>query len=153
MDRNPSAVRVGRPSSQSNKAGPLMKKLWLLALLPSIIFLSAEGARAQSTTTAFLTGEQTTGMTKQCYYDALGSRYTRTVSSTELCALTIRVPLPPGQPSDPPRTPATVTAFLQGEQTTGTTKQCYYEALGSRYTETVSSVALCPLTIQVRRRP
>jgi len=45
----------------------------------------------------------------------------------------------------------TVTAFKTGEQTTGTTKQCYYEFAGSRYTRTVESYQLCPLSIQVRR--
>jgi hypothetical protein len=43
----------------------------------------------------------------------------------------------------------TVTAFKTGEQTTGMTKQCFYEALGSVYTRTINSVALCPLSIQV----
>jgi hypothetical protein len=68
-----------------------MKKLWLLALVPSVILVSAASAEAQSTVTAFLTGEQTTGTTKQCYYDALGSRHTQTVSSVALCPLTIQV--------------------------------------------------------------
>ena len=41
--------------------------------------------------TAFLTGEQVTGMTKQCFYDFAGSTYTRTVPSYALCPLTIEV--------------------------------------------------------------
>jgi len=41
------------------------------------------------------------------------------------------------------------TAFLTGENTTGTTKQCYYNYLGSSYTITVQSFRLCPLTIEV----
>ena len=39
----------------------------------------------------FLTGEQVTGMTKQCFYDFAGSTYTRTVPSYALCPLTIEV--------------------------------------------------------------
>ena len=46
----------------------------------------------------------------------------------------------------------TVTAFKTGEKTTGMTKQCFYDGLGSQYTKTISSVSLCPLTIKVRRR-
>jgi hypothetical protein len=43
------------------------------------------------------------------------------------------------------------TAFFQYEVATGgMTKQCVYDYLGSTYTITVSSIALCPLTIQVR---
>jgi len=38
------------------------------------------GALAAQTVTAFKTGEQISGMTKQCYYDALGSTYTLTVT-------------------------------------------------------------------------
>ena len=30
------------------------------------------------------------------------------------------------------------------------TKQCFYDALGSAYTRTISSIALCPLSIKVR---
>lgn len=41
--------------------------------------------------TAFLTGEQETGMTKQCFYDYLGSTYTITIDSYKLCPLTIQV--------------------------------------------------------------
>ena len=43
----------------------------------------------------------------------------------------------------------TVMGFKTGEKTTGMAKQCFYSALGSAYTETVSSVALCPLSIKV----
>lgn len=42
------------------------------------------------------------------------------------------------------------TAFFKYEiPTGGMTKQCVYDYLGSTYTRTISSVALCPLTIQV----
>ena len=41
--------------------------------------------------TAYLKYERVTGMTKQCVYDYLGSEYVRTMRSTELCPLTIRV--------------------------------------------------------------
>jgi hypothetical protein len=41
--------------------------------------------------TAFYTGERTTGMTKQCYYDYLGNQYTITLDSYKLCPLNITV--------------------------------------------------------------
>ena len=41
------------------------------------------------------------------------------------------------------------TAFLVGEEVTGMTQQCYYEFAGSRYTRTIQSYQLCPLSIQV----
>jgi hypothetical protein len=41
--------------------------------------------------TAYLKYERVTGMTKQCVYDYLGNEYTKTIRSTELCPLTIRV--------------------------------------------------------------
>ena len=40
--------------------------------------------------------------------------------------------------------------YKTGENTTGTTNQCYYSLAGSSYTQTVSSVSLCPLTMEVR---
>lgn len=41
--------------------------------------------------TAYLKHERVTGMTKQCVYDYLGNEYTRTVRSSELCPLSIKV--------------------------------------------------------------
>lgn len=120
-------------------------------------FVLAPGLVSAQTTTAFKTGEQTTGMTKQCYYEALGNRYTQTLRSVELCPLSIRVatspkPQPQSTPStSPPPAPATITAFKTGEKTTGMTKQCFYDGLGNEYTKTVRSIDLCPLTIKVVR--
>ena len=65
-----------------------MSLLRITFLFFALVPVSASGLVAQ---TAFKTGERTTGMTKQCFYDALGSAYTRTVGSVELCPLTIQV--------------------------------------------------------------
>jgi predicted ABC-type sugar transport system permease subunit len=40
---------------------------------------------------AFLKGEYTTGMTKQCIYDYLGSTITRTIPSYQICSYSITV--------------------------------------------------------------
>jgi len=115
--------------------------------------LCAAPALPAQTITAYKTGERTTGQTKQCYYDGLGSEYTRTVSSIELCPLSIQVTSRRSEPSPGP-SPAprsTFTAYKTGEETTGSTKQCYYEGLGSRYTRTVQSYQLCPLSISIER--
>lgn len=42
-----------------------------------------------------------------------------------------------------------VTAFFKYERISGMNKICYYDALGSEYAITISSVSLCPLTIEV----
>lgn len=60
-----------------------MKKL--IALIALVASASAYAG------TAYYKSERVTGMTKQCYYDYLGSEYVRTVRSHELCPLTIRV--------------------------------------------------------------
>ena len=41
-----------------------------------------------------------------------------------------------------------VTCFKSGEQTSGMNKICYYNCNGSTAAMTISSVSLCPLTIQ-----
>jgi len=41
------------------------------------------------------------------------------------------------------------TAFLKGEYISGMNKICLYDHLGSTVAITISSVQLCPLTIQV----
>lgn len=129
---------------------------WGLALLLAGVASSfgASKLAAQTVVTAFKTGERTTGMTKQCFYDALGNEYTRTIQSVQLCPLSIQVPAPPRpSPNSPPPRPSgprVITAFKKGERTTGMTKQCYYDGLGSLYTRTIGAVELCPLSIQVR---
>lgn len=42
--------------------------------------------------------------------------------------------------------PPTVTGFLKSEVTTGMTKQCFYDVVGSVHTVTQAAASLCPLT-------
>jgi hypothetical protein len=124
--------------------------MWKAPLVLAVLAFGSTGALAAQTVTAFNTGEVTTGMTKQCVYDALGNAYTRTIRSIELCPLSIQVQLRP-TPA-PEYETRTVTAFMTGEVTTGMTKQCFYDALGSQYTRTIGSIDLCPLSIRVNVR-
>lgn len=114
----------------------------------ALLLLPLSAVQAQSVT-AFKTGEMQTGMTKQCFYDALGSQHTRTVSSVQLCPLTVQVQSDPSYGHQAPQAGGGGIAFKTGEQVTGMTKQCYYDYLGSAVSRTVSSVSLCPLTIPV----
>ena len=57
----------------------------LIAL--SMIFMSASVFAG----TALYTGEKITGMTKQCYYNFAGNKYTRTIQSYEACPMSIEV--------------------------------------------------------------
>lgn len=128
-----------------------MKRNLQVALLTLVMALPM-AARSQ-TVTAFYKREETTGMTKQCIYDALGSMHVLTVSSITLCPLTIQVAssAPTSAPAAATASTArTVTAFFKREETTGMTKQCYYDALGNTYVLTLSSIALCPLNTQVK---
>lgn len=59
----------------------------ILVLLGALI-----GSRADAyTVSGYLVKEYTTGMTRQCVYDVLGSTYIITVSAVEICPLTIKV--------------------------------------------------------------
>lgn len=99
---------------------------------------------------AYKVGEVNSGMTKQCIYNALGSQYTRTISSVSLCPLSIQVASTQSYNSPPPVAELNGgTAFKSGEVVTGMTKQCFYNYLGSQVARTISSVSLCPLTINV----
>ncbi len=50
-------------------------------------------------------------------------------------------------PQSNPEERLAVMCFSTGEQISGMNKICYYDCLGSAYAITISSVALCPLTI------
>lgn len=126
----------------------------IMVLVALLALSGSRSAKAQSTT-GFKTGEQTTGMTKQCFYNVLGSVHTMTVASYELCPVTVQVASPvtrkvsiPSNPSAYPQPAAT--GFKKGEQTTGMTKQCFYDVLGSAYTKTVANYEICPVTVQVK---
>ena len=67
-----------------------MSLLRFAVLFLALVAVLADGLQAQ-TATAFKTGERTTGMTKQCFYNYLGSGYTRTIGAIELCPLSIQV--------------------------------------------------------------
>src|SRR5688500_8918278 len=128
-----------------------MRKYLCRSFLVGFGLLVPIAVQAQSIT-AFKSGERVSGMTKQCFYNGVGNEYTKTINSVELCPLSIKVEAVPKAPKpDPePRKEATITAFKSGERTTGMTKQCFYNGLGSTYTHTVSSVGLCPLSIKVK---
>jgi len=115
----------------------------------AFVLLCASQAHTQSIT-AFKSGEVQTGMTKQCFYNALGSQHTLTISAVELCPLTVQVPSVPSYSA--PSAPSVGNrgmAFKSGEQVTGMTKQCFYNYLGSTISRTVSAVSLCPLSVPV----
>jgi len=117
--------------------------------LATFVLLLASAAHGQSIT-AFKSGEMQTGVTKQCFYNALGSQHTLTISSVELCPLTVQVPTV--TPYTTPQAPSVGNrgvAFKSGEQVTGMTKQCFYNYLGSTVSRTVSAVTLCPLSIPI----
>ena len=125
-----------------------MRAMRIAFLIVTIAALSTNLVSAQTqTVTAYKTGERTTGTTKQCDYQWAGKRYTRTVSSVQLCPFSIQVtvvaPTPPPKPK-----PMYGTAYKTGERTTGTTKQCYYSYAGRSYTHTVQSYELCPMSIR-----
>ncbi len=127
-------------------------RIGFLTMVAVGTLLAPSQANAQSIT-AYRTGEVSSGMTKQCIYDGLGSTYTRTISSVALCPLSIQVSRPSPASDNQMRQPSggSITAYKSGEAVTGMTKQCMYDGLGNTYTRTISSVALCPLTIQVSR--
>ena len=53
---------------------------------------SPSSAPSSVGSTAFKTGENQTGATKECFYEFAGKRYTKTVEGYQLCPLSIRVP-------------------------------------------------------------
>ena len=110
--------------------------------------IAATSTAAAQTTTAFKTGESTTGLTKQCYYESLGDQHTQTIKSVELCQLSVLV----SSATIPNPAPATtmMTSFKTGERTMGITKLCFYDGLSSEHTRTIKSVGLCPLSIWMR---
>ena len=65
-----------------------MKYRKILVLSVFLLFFSAIAYAG----TAFFTYEKTSGMTKICYYDYLGSEIAITLPSTRLCPLTIKYP-------------------------------------------------------------
>lgn len=64
--------------------------LGLATLTPSIEGHSpALDANTKVAVACFKSGEQTSGMNKICYYDCLGSQAAITISSVQLCPLSI----------------------------------------------------------------
>jgi hypothetical protein len=161
--RLPYAPVMGPHRAPNERGGNVKKDIGLLRrgrFTAALIAAAVVFAVPAFAGTAFLTGQRTTGMTKQCYYNYLGSEYTNTISAVKLCPLSMQVgydPIPPPtvSPVQPiqPIQPIPITALLTGQDVTGTTRQCYYNYAGSKYVRTLSSVSLCPLSINVRLAP
>ncbi len=119
-----------------------------------VIAIASPPAAACQTRTALKTGERVTGQTKQCMYSAAGSVYTRTINLGEICPPRITVSAASNQAASEPR-PATapsgrtILAVNSGERSTGTAKQCTYDAAGVEYIKTVASNESCPQSIEV----
>ena len=121
-----------------------------LSIAVGSIALGLLGVQDAEAATGFLLGQQTSGMSKVCYYSVLGSTYAINVGAVQLCPLTLDAPNPASNPTpgyQPPR-PSQKMGFLTGEQKSGMNKICYYNVLGSTYTLTVSAVAICPISHQ-----
>ena len=117
-------------------------------LAMTVLFASIASAQ---TVTAFKSGEQVTGGTKQCTYAFGSNTYTRTIASYQLCPMSIQVNMGPSSVGygNRPAYPSTVTAFKSGEEITGNTKQCYYSFAGNTFTKTIASYEVCPMSVQV----
>lgn len=67
-----------------------MKNVLACLLLAALVCpASAQPKKTRLAATCFNTGESSSGMTKICYYDCLGSPAAITVSAVSLCPLTI----------------------------------------------------------------
>lgn len=64
---------------------------------------------------------------------------------TALAALALSVLA--NTPAETPRNELAAVCFKSGEQLSGMNKICYYNCMGSTVAITISSVQLCPLTI------
>lgn len=118
----------------------IARRLLLVAALSALPFAQSRSA------TGLFKSERTSGLTKICVYEVLGSPYTINVEATQICPLTINVPNPGLSP--PVGTRQGQTGVLIRERVSGIDKICYYAVLGSAKTLTVSSVSLCPVSYQ-----
>lgn len=120
---------------------------FVVLLIGSLLFVIGWGsAKAE---TCFSAGERSAGMNKICYYDCLSGQASKTISSVELCPLSVDSGQTRGGAAmrqSPSR--VSTTCFKRGEYTDGMNKVCRYDCLGSPAEMTISSVKLCPLTMK-----
>ena len=118
----------------------IARRLLLVAALSALPFAQSHSA------TGLFKSERTSGQTKICVYEVLGSPYTINVEAVQICPLTIDVPNP--APSPPVGARQSQTGLLIRERVSGRDKICYYAVPGFARTLTVSSVSLCPVSYQ-----
>ncbi|NVK25946.1 MAG: hypothetical protein HWE10_13550 [Gammaproteobacteria bacterium] len=108
----------------------MMKTTLTLIMLVGISVSSFAG-------TGQLTGEQTSGLNKICYYNGASGSFSKTVSNVSLCPLSADDGKGFGGASSN-------TGFLSGQTTSGLNKTCYYNSPRGTFTKTVGSAQLCP---------
>src|SRR5262245_53167772 len=118
----------------------IARRLLLVAALAALPIAEPHAA------TGIFKNERTSGQSKTCVYEVLGSPYTINVEAAQICPLTIEVPNP--APVPPVGTRQSQTGLLIRESVNGASKTCYYAVLGVTKTMTVSSASLCPKSAQ-----
>tara|TARA_B100000401_G_scaffold385859_1_gene289789 strand:+ start:228 stop:677 length:450 start_codon:yes stop_codon:yes gene_type:complete len=86
--------------------------------------------------------------TKVCNYTCLGSAYSITVGSTELCPLNPPCDPSAGSASQSYTSSGSTTCFKDYEYTSGMNKVCRYDCLGQDHAITIGAAHLCPLTVK-----
>ena len=87
------------------------------------------------------------GLTKVCNYNCVGSAYSITVGAAEMC------PLNPPCSSSASKSKVnidsgTTTCFSNGEFTKGMNKVCKYNCVGSPHVITIGAAEMCPITVK-----
>ncbi len=64
--------------------------------LAAAVFVLSTGRVAAQTVTAFKAGEESTAISRLCFYKALGNRYTLTIGANDICPESMQVQAPTG---------------------------------------------------------
>ena len=86
--------------------------------------------------------------TKVCDYTCLGSAYSITIGSTELCPISPPCDPRAGSISQSYTTSGSTTCYGDYNYTSGHNKVCRYKCLGQPHAITIGATAICPLTIK-----
>ena len=86
--------------------------------------------------------------TKVCDYTCVGSAYSITVGSTELCPINPPCDPSAGSASQSYTSSGSTTCFKDYEYTSGMNKVCRYDCLGQDHAITIGATYLCPLTVK-----
>jgi hypothetical protein len=109
---------------------------------------SLYGSGSTYSNNSYSSGSSNSPFTKVCNYTCVGSAYSITVGSTDICPLSPPCDPSAGAASKSNTSSGSTTCYKKNEYTKGMNKVCGYNCLGQPHVITIGAANICPISVK-----